>query len=263
MKKFYILLVVLVLIPAICSAQAKIYTKKVKLSDFPTKTTKVVLTGSDLLDTPLKNEIARRWHISPYEFCTIDEYNSIKSSSDYYFLRMVDVNGITEFSLSREGLDVIGLPFCPSNNSSGREMVFMPAFIDILQTYVMDSINSDMTGYIGLKDYSKNILKSQGKEIYISRDDLATTFDDRWYDKGINLADEDDADDIFSEEAEGAIVSYTVAPSASARKGRYYVFLIGTGTHTLYYYGSGSVSAGKKSGFTAADMKIISSLKKK
>ena len=90
MKKFYILLIAIVLIPAICSAQAKVYTKKVKLSDFPTKTTKVVLTGNDMLDNPLKNEVARRWHISPYEFCTIAEYDSIKTSPDYYFLRMVD-----------------------------------------------------------------------------------------------------------------------------------------------------------------------------
>ena len=53
MKKICLLLLCLVLLPSICLGQAKIYTKKVRLSDFPTKTTKIVLTGNDLLDSPL------------------------------------------------------------------------------------------------------------------------------------------------------------------------------------------------------------------
>ena len=66
--------------------QAKIQTRKVKLSDFTTKTTKVVLCGGSLFDDALQEEMARRWLVSPYEFCSLAEYEKLKSSPDYYFL---------------------------------------------------------------------------------------------------------------------------------------------------------------------------------
>ena len=263
MKKFYLLLAALVLLPAICSAQAKIYTKKVKLSDFPTKTTKIVLTGSDMLDGPLKEEVARRWRISPYEFCTLEEYDNLKKDDSYYFLRMADTGGVSVFSLSKEGLEVINLPYCTTGDPSGREMLYLPAFIDILQAYVMDSINSDMTGYLGLKNYSKNLLKGIGKKIYISRGDLAVAADPKWELKGIRVMDEDDVDDFFLDEDPNAVVSYSVAPAPGTKKGKCYVFLLDAATHELYYYASHGVSSGKKSGFNNADMGVISTLKKK
>ena len=262
MKKFCLLLISMVLLPCLCMAQAKIYTKKVKLSDFPTKTTKIVLTGSDLLDSPLKEEIARRWRISPYEFCTPEEYDGIKKSTDYYFIRMVDINGVSSLSLYKEGLEVINLPYCTAGDPSGREILFMPAFIDILQTYVMDSINSDMTGYLGLKDYSKNMIRSGGKRVYISREDLATEANSKWEQKDIFVVDEDDVDDLFLEEQENAIISYCVKPAPGSKKGKCYLFLLDAQSHKLYFYTSHKAS-GSNCGFTSTDMNLIYSVKKK
>ena len=57
MKKIHTLLLLtllaLLLLPGTVSGQAKIQTRKYKLSDFPTKTTKVVLAGSELFDNAL------------------------------------------------------------------------------------------------------------------------------------------------------------------------------------------------------------------
>ncbi len=262
MKKICLLLICMVLLPCICLAQAKIYTKKVKLSDFPTKTTKIVLTGNDLLDSPLKEEIARRWRISPYEFCTMEEFDGIKKSTDYYFIRMVDINGVSSLSLSKEGLEVINLPYCTAGDPSGREILFMPAFIDILQTFVMDSINSDMTGYLGLRSYTKNMIRGGGQRIYISKEDLATGTDPKWEQKDIFVVEEDDADDIFLEERENALVSYCVKPAPGSKKRSCYVFLIDAQSHKLYYYTSHKAS-GSRAGFTSSDMSFIYGIKKK
>ena len=263
MKKFCLLLISMVLLPCLCLGQAKIYTKKVKLSDFPTKTTKIVLTGNDLLDSPLKEEIARRWRISPYEFCEPEEYDGIKKSTDYYFIRMVDINGVTSMSLSKEGLEVINLPYCTAGDPSGREILFMPAFIDILQTYVLDSINSDMTGYLGLKSYTKNMLGGGGDfRVYVSREDLAAGADSKWEQKDIFIVDEDDADDIFLEERENALVSYCVKPAPGSKKRNCYVFLIDAKGHKLYFYASHKASD-KNCGFTSSDMNFIYGFKKK
>ena len=48
MKRFLTLLAALI-IPLAALAQAQITTKKIKISDFPEKTTKVVLTGNALI----------------------------------------------------------------------------------------------------------------------------------------------------------------------------------------------------------------------
>ena len=179
-----------------------------------------------------------------------------------YFIRMVDINGVSSLSLFKEGLEVINLPYCTAGDPSGREILYMPAFIDILQTYVMDSINSDMTGYLGLKDYSKNMIRSGGMRVYISRDDLATSFNTKWEGKDIFVADEDDVDDMFLEEREKTLVSYSVKPARGSKKGKCYVFLIDAQSHKLYFYTSHKVS-GSSSGFTSADMNLIYSVKKK
>ena len=262
MKKICLLLFCLVMLPCICLGQAKIYTKKVRLSDFPTKTTKIVLTGNDLLDSPLKEEIARRWRISPYEFCEPQEYDGLKKSTDYYFLRMLDINGVSSLSLYKEGLEVINLPYCTAGDPSGREILFMPAFIDIMQTFVMDSINSNMTGFMGLKNYTKNMLRSKGFRVYVSKEDLATDRDPKWEQKDIFIVDEDDADDIFLEEHENALVSYCVKPAPGSKKRNCHVFLIDAQTHKLYFYATHKTSD-KDCGFTSGDMSFIYSAKKK
>ena len=215
-----------------------------------------------MLDSPLKEEIARRWRISPYEFCTPEEYDGIKKSTDYYFILMADIKGVRSLSLFKEGLEVINLPYCTAGDPSGREILFMPAFIDILQTYVMDSINSDMTGYLGLKDYSKNMIRSKGFRVYVSKDDLATSVNPKWEQKDIFVEDEDDVDDIFLEEREKALVSYSVKPAPGSKKGKCYVFLIDAQSHKLYFYTSHKAS-GNNNGFTSSDMNLIYGLKKK
>ena len=74
------LTLIILALAAICSftgtdaaAQAKFTTRKEKLSDLMYKTTKVVLTGNELLDESFKEEVIRRWRITPYEFCTFDD----------------------------------------------------------------------------------------------------------------------------------------------------------------------------------------------
>ena len=75
--------------PAMAGAQAQINTKKVKIGDFTQKTTKVVLNGNPFMDGALKEEVSARWRVSPFEFCTLEEFDKIKTSEDYYFLTMV------------------------------------------------------------------------------------------------------------------------------------------------------------------------------
>ena len=86
MRRKILLLLAAILLPILAGAQAQINTKKFKIGDFTEKTTKVVLTGNDFYDSCLKDEVAARWRISPYEFCTLDDFETLKKEDSFYFL---------------------------------------------------------------------------------------------------------------------------------------------------------------------------------
>jgi len=280
MKQFFRIIInclaVLTLLSTGASAQVNITTKKVRIADFQTRTTKVVLTGDPMFDTALKSEVSRRWRVSPYEFVTLDEYESVKTNSNYYFLMLVDQrsdksndSGVSMFSLFKGGVkdqkadnalvSVVDFPFCPAADPDGREYVFLPAVIDIIQNYALDAMQSDRVGYGGLISIVSRIGKVPGQTVYFSLGDLApgVVADTRWADSGVFLVEEEEADRIFDEETEGVLVSYTVSPSNPDRNSFCYKMIIDTGTHELCYFGRHKVGISDKAGFDSAEITSI------
>ena len=162
------------LFPLLAGAQAQINTKKIKIADFPEKITKIVLTGNDFYDLMLRDEIAAGWTLSAYEFCTLEEFEGLKHSDEYYFLLTVDgqfqkenAPGLTFLTLVKGGqgagegisrmLEVVSLPIASAENPSGREFVFMPAFIDIIQDYTTTAMSKDINGYMGLTTSTEDL----------------------------------------------------------------------------------------------------------
>lgn len=258
--------------------QAKIQTRKVKLSDFPTKTTKVVLSGGEMFDNALQEEMARRWLVSPYEFCSLQEYEALKGSSEYYFLIPATTKtkkeaepGIITLTLlkggkekdddpEKVGFDVISIPCAAAESPSGREFVFLPAFIDIIQRFVSDAMTSDRISYGGLGTYSRKLLRDTGKRILISEDDLAPNVkqDPSWKASGIEIVDEDEADSLFNESADDVMVGYVLAPSDPQKGAVCYKMIISADTHELCYFETHVIKHNAPVGFLPFDMKIIS-----
>lgn len=183
MIKNYLLLAVMLLVPALCQAQGKIYTKKSKLEDFPTRTTRVVLSGNELMDALVKEEVASRWHVSPFEFCSVAEYNAEKESTLYYFLRFTKDGDFTSLTISKggkpddenallAGFDVISIPVAPADFRPGEELTFLPAYLDILQTYISLAQESERVAYRGLKGICT---KAKGK-IYFDPEEGTEAF---------------------------------------------------------------------------------------
>ena len=258
--------------------QAKIQTRKVRLSDFPTKTTKVVLAGGELFDNALKEEMARRWLVSPYEFCSVKEYETLKGSSEYYFLIPVSTRtkkeaepGIITLTLlkggkekdenpEKVGFDVISIPCAAAEAPSGREFVYLSAFLDIIQRFVSDAMTSDRVSYGGLATYSRKLLRDKGKTILMSEDDLSpsTRKEGSWAESGIRVVEEDEADRIFLEGTENAMVSYVVAPSEPQKGSVCYKMIISADTHELCYFEKHTIKGNAPAGFLPFDLKIIS-----
>lgn len=283
MKKF-IIFALSVILPVIASGQAQIDTKKVRIADFPDKTTKVVLTGKMYHDARLEKAIKERWHISATEFCTLDEYEKLQSDDNYYFLLTVSGQfkkenepGLTFLTLVKGGdssgkglngmLEVVSFPFASSQEPSGREYVFLPVILDMMQAHVTNSIAKDVNGYIGLPNYSLNISKSGNMNIVFSAADLSTEvtpeIQKAYFNEGVLVLDEDDADEYVSPEKENTLVSYVVAPT-DAQPGSYcYKMLFDTQSSTLYYFRKHKISKKFGPGFLVEDVKRICAPRKK
>lgn len=266
------------ILPLTAGAQAQINTKKMKINDFTQKITKVVLNGNAFYDTVIKDEIAARWRISPYEFCTLEEFETIKKDDNYYFLmstfgqfKKETAPGLQFLTLVKGGkgaekgidgmLEVVSLPFASAEYPSGREFVFLPAFLDIIQDHTLQSMERDINGYGGLGNYSINIAKSDDMDIVFAEEDLSNLITESILvtiaDKGIIVTDEDEADSFILDNAPATLVSYVAAPSEPVVGSYCYKMLIDSETHTLYYFKKHRITKKAGAGFLPEDLERI------
>lgn len=269
-----------VLLPILGSAQAQINTKKVKIGDFTQKITKVVLTDNMFYDSILQDEIALRWRISPYEFCTLSEFEELKGNDEYYFLLTVNrkfkketVPGLKYLTLVKGGpkaekgigamLEIVSLPIGSAENPSGREADFFPAFLDIIQNFTLEAMEKDVNGYAGLSNYTLNLPDSQDMLIAFSEDDLSDeiteTFVRETFDQRMTIVTEDVIDKFIADPDVNVIVSYIAAPT-DAQNGSYcYKMLIHNQSHKVYYFRKHKIGKKLGVGFLAEDMIRITS----
>lgn len=282
MKKLIILFAALIM-PLMAGAQAQITTKKVKLEDFTQKITKIVLNGNPFYDTSLKEEIAARWRISPYEFCTLEEFDKLKGNDRYYFLMLIQgqfrketAPGLQFLSLVKGGqgadkgidemLEVVSLPFASAEYPTGRELIFLPALLDIIQNYTLQAMENDFNAYGGLSNTVQKLSKSSGMTIVFSEDDLnsmvSKAVTDQLFDRTMILTDEDDADSYMLDNVSGTLVSYVVVPTEPMKGSYCYKMLIDAQTHELYYYRKHKISAKAGAGFLPEDIEKITKARK-
>jgi len=216
---FLALLLLATALPA--SGQGKIYTRKMRLADFPTKTTKIVLEGHSFLELALREEIAAHWRISPFEYCDTEEYQRLRTSSAYYFLTLAQDAGLAYLILEKGGkpdetdqlqkpFEVVRMPIASVDNPTGRELVFMGAFIDIIQRYTEEAMTSDAVAYGGLE--SSNHVRLRGRTVYF---------------------DPDQGDEAYLRGEPGAVLTLTIAPEEPGPKTVCYKMLIAADTHEL------------------------------
>lgn len=279
MKRLVILLAA-ALLPIFASAQAQINTKKVKISDFTQKTTMVVLSGNIFYDSALEDEIVARWKASPYGFCSMQEFEQLKGSEEYYFLlstkgqfKKETEPGLQFLTLVKGGkkaeegiaemLEVVSLPIASAEDPSGRETVFLPVFLDIIQEHALESMDNDISGYTGLSNYSLNLHKTGDMVIVFSEDDLSSEITDAFkelnFDDEMIIAEEEDADEYLTDDKQNAAISYVAVPT-DAKPGSYcYKMLIDNQSHKLYYFKKHKITKKSGAGFLAEDINRIAS----
>ena len=267
-----------VFVPAVMFSQAQITTKKMKLEDFPEKITKVVLSGNIFVDGTIEDAIKNRWTISPYEFCTLGEFEALKGKEDYYFLMVVTGQfrkeaepGMIMLSLVKGGkgadlsldkmLEVVTLPICSAEYPSGREIAFMPALVDIIENHVTASMKRDYSAYGGLETNSPRLDAARGKRVVIAESDLCSSADSSFLaslpEGKMEILPDDEADALMEDGTANTLVSYTVTPYEAGPGSFCYKMLIDAGTHELYYYRKQRISRSAGAGFLPEELSRI------
>ena len=273
--KRLILFFTLLSVSTVLLAQGKVTTRKHLFADFSDKITKVVMSGNEILDGALRQEVVDLWTLSPFEFCSMAEYESLKKSDTYYFLLVTagrakgEEEPMVRFLTLEKGgaekgdnialrTEVISLPLCPVDGGSGRELVFLPALVKGVQEYTADAMASEKVAYTGMGWFNGYFdRKGAIKRIYLAREDVSESVSvkerEKYLDEDIILCDEDEADKAYTDKTYNTLVSYTVSAGTWS-----YKLLIEAETDTVYYIRKHKVNAKNAPGFLVDDLKRIS-----
>ena len=269
------------MLPANLDAQGQIFTRKERLKDLTAKTVKVVMTGDEALDECLKQSVTAAWTLSPFEFCTTEEFQKIKTSDKFYFLIVVKGQQRKEsepgidlltFVKGGEGADksiddmfeVVTFPLRSATDPSGREFTFLPAFLTIMQEHAQELMSSEVKAYSSLGASDSKQLRV--KQIFFNKEDMAPQVGDKAlesFDEDIFVKEDDvEVDEIFDQGTFNAVVSYVVAPTEPVNGSVCYKMLIGADNHKLYWYKKHRISPRQGAGFLESDLKAIKFLRK-
>jgi hypothetical protein len=272
------------MLPILASGPAQITTKKAKIADFPNKVTKVVMPGNAFYDGAFQEVISSRWRVSPFEFCSLNEFDKLKGSDQYYFMMLTQGQfknenepGLQFITLIKGGadaakgidsmLEVVTVPFAAADFPSGRELIYLPALIDIIQNYTMSSIEKDFSNLGGLSAYATNLTKANKMEIVFAEDDLSDEITEAdkaaMAEKNISITDSEEVDALADGKGSNTLVSYTVAPEEPVAGSFCYKMLIDTNTHELYYFRKHKISKKLSKGFLSEDIKRITAFRPK
>lgn len=277
MKRLFCILLASLLVFNLSAQEKSLLSKKDDFKDFPAKTTKVVLAeDNSLLDLMLKDAIEKNWYISPYEFCSMSEFENIKADTNYYFL--IRVNGkmkkenepsmeflslIKGGQAAEKGLsampEIISIPLQPIDDNEGRVFTYLPAFVNIIQKHVAKINSSILSAYIGIAAYADMMNGVNNKEILFGENDFAFEVSQEKMDKDFKgkarIVSEGTIDKALDDKAEDTLVSLIIAPIIEQKGSYCYKMLISTDSQELFLYRKQKLGGKVKKGFNSEDYK--------
>lgn len=252
------LILLLVLLPLLGWGQGKVYTKKARLQNYASKTTKIVLPDNPMLSTVLQSRMAGCWTLTAFEFCTEKEYESLKENQGYFFLRFALVGAEGEDGIltlifekggkagnqSKEGaFEVVSVPVSssPAGLITAREEAMIPVLVDVIQQFTIDASNSDRVAYAGLQFYGTSPVKLRERNVLFCEQDVIQETD-------YPLSSPQEIIDAIEAREPGSAISFAVAP---------FKMIIAADDHRLLWYQKLKSTAPAAAGFTDSEIKTI------
>lgn len=280
MMKRLILLVAFLFAGIVLFAQGKVTTRKYRLADFPDKVTKVVLSENELLSQALRTEVVAQWTASAFEFCTLEQFEKLKTNPAYYFLLAAESRfpgeetpGITFLTLVKgdpaaaEGIssmpEIISLPLVAAMGGSGRELTFVGALVRGVQEFTLAAMESEKVAYSMDSWFNRNFSK-YGKmmQILIPEEDLAPGVSEKdlekYLDEDFRITQAEEADSLYLQGSYNTLVGYVVAPVFPDSGSYCYRMLFEAGSNDLFYIERHKITEKRGVGFLPEDLRRIS-----
>lgn len=272
MKKFSSIILTL-LVSITCMAQAKvtIVSKREKLSDFPTRTMKVVLPGDDYASLALREAMRNVWSISPFEFCGQEEFERLKESDAHYFMvpfrnEGKKYDGITYLTVVKGGAkeisgmtELVTMPLCPADGPDGRENAFIPAILDVMQHYI------DISLLDGFKSISSMVEKApKTGTLVIDSKDLGDGISDKLREKKLAglVRESGEVEEIFTSGAANTQVAFAIAPANPEEGAVCYRMLFDARSHAMYHFAKHKITPGSGKGLLKEDISTFTAGRK-
>lgn len=256
----------------------KVESRKIYYGNIMEKVTKVVLSGDNsMTDLIYRNAVQKGWYISPFEFCSYEEFDKIKCDTNYYFLMRIKSNTKKEKDEGMEFLtyvkgseeanegiekmpEILSLPIFPEEDREGRIFTYFPAYINIFQSYI-DKVGRDVIYPSVAGIVTERIDNPLITTIYFRKDDFAFPVTQDYLDKMFKgrakLVSQEEIDRAIYEERPNTLVSLIVAHDRPVNKTNCYKMLISTDSYDLYYYRKHKISKRKQQGFLKRDLRNI------
>lgn len=248
----------------------KISTRGEKLSDFHSKVTKVVLSGNAFQDVALKEAVRNAWTITSYEFCTPEEFETLKTRDDFYFMLRTSNSrgpGLSFLTLVKGGakelrnmLEVFSMPVGAADATSGSEEVFLTALMGMMQENVEKGL--ERAG-VKLKSVPGGFGKLSKMKLFFNSETLSPQIDESFkaegFGKDMYIVDRYGAEDILMGGSYDTAVSYVIAPESPVKGAVCYKMLIDARTHELLWMGKHRIRSGRGAGFLKSDIRKFTS----
>lgn len=260
------------------SAERPVKDVKNNFRNFGSRTTKIVLSEDGIIDAYIRDAVTKEWKISPYEFCTPQEYEVIKEDTSFFFLLRTDGIFSKEYEPSIEFLslikggpkfkrglfmstELISLPFQAKDDDSGEIIPFIPAFLQIIQDYIMavqKNILASISGNVVLGDLSG----INGKTLLFKEGDIAFPAEKdeiKWIFRGrAEVVSQDVIESAISEISQDVVIGLVISPLKAHKGGYCYKLVIDPAEGKLYYFKKNRINEKSPVGFSRNDINKLS-----
>lgn len=279
MKKIITILLALVIgLPLL--AQGQVSTRKHRLADFTDKMTLVVLTGDEILNAALRREVPYIWTSSTFEFCSLEQFEQMKTQDKYYFLIPVESQfkgeeepGIRFLTLVKGGaeaqdgigsmFEVISLPVAAAMGTSERDLVYLGGIVQAIQDFTLAAMQSESTAYKMSEWFGGRFRKAvRGKAVYIAEEDLSSAVTEKELAKlennlSLHLVPAPEVDRQYEQMSPETVVGYVIAPLLPGEASYCYKLLFEADTHRLCYLERHKTAEKKGTGFLPSELKPL------
>lgn len=271
----YLLVLAAWFVPQDAYSQIDLFNKKEYLSDFNNKTLIVVLENNSLADLALKEAVEKKWELSKYQFCTLEEFEQMKTDTSYYFL--VRVKGIfkkerepaIEFLSLLKGTpeaakgidkmpDALSLPLQASDDQEGYVLPYINSYVKIIQAHVLRIQRKKIAAHIGLAWYANRLNEIKDKQVLINEEELAENLSredaEKLLKNGVHLVSPDVIEKALDSESPKTLVTLCIAPEVEQQGSYCYKMLLSADSHELFYYKKQKVNAKNPKGLSKEDV---------